>query len=167
MFRHAYQRLIFIEILLDSTFCWKASFCPAGLCYLCAFWATGVCVVHCLSLFHILSLCVAAICWKWLTERVLFHLTYNTPQTLCTTLTLIFLWAYINNYTAPVLLIIVVSAQQCVFCCCQEMRIGMSSDFLFLFFFEQSWSQIQQYLGHWSNWQENSVICWKSCLTSP
>lgn len=93
----AHGWLIFIELMLANTFCWKATVsCPAGLSYLCAFWATGA---HCQE--HVLSSASACFTFapslrllfveKWLTERVLFHLTYNAPHALYTTLTLIFL----------------------------------------------------------------------------
>lgn len=42
-------------------------------------------------------------------------------------------WTNINNYTVPVVLIIVAPVPRYVFCCCQEMGIEMSSVLFFFF----------------------------------
>lgn len=112
--------------MLANKFCWKATVsCPAGLSYLCAFWATGVpCQERVLSTasacftFPVsLRLLFVENGWQkdsysiW--HTMLFILVHHTDSHLS--------WAYINNYTAPVSLITAVSAQRYVFCCCQQM----------------------------------------------
>lgn len=65
-------------------------------------------------------------------------------------------WAYINNYTVPVSLIIGASAQRYVFCCCQETG-GKEWAQIFLLFLSSHGLDSTLF---WSNWQADTVrIC--------
>lgn len=127
------ERLIFNELLLAHSHSVLSCGLVLPLCFL-SYRSTrcGACIVHCLSLFHILSRSLGGCHLLKMADRKSLipsdtqyssYLVYHTDSHLSC--------AYINNYTAPVLHIIVVSAQKCVFCCCQEMGIGMSPLFFF------------------------------------
>lgn len=138
------KTLASIELWLADTFCWKATFsCPCRL-------VLPLCLVSYRSMHypapvsHSPSLCGCYLL-KMADRKSLIpsdiqcssYLVYHTGSHLS--------WTYINNYTAPVLLIIVVSAQRCVFCHCQEMRDWNELN-SFLSCFQQPWSQIQHML---------------------
>lgn len=100
-----------------------------------------------------LALSEVFICQIWLTERVLFHLTYNAPHTLYTTLTLIFLEPTLittqllhgccltHNSS--------ISTKVCILLLSGDAGMSSCFSFSFSFFFfaspEQPWSWSRQY----------------------
>lgn len=148
------------SILLESH---SSMFCRPGLplCFLsCRSTQSGACIAHCLSLFHITSLSGCYLS-KMADRRTLMPsdtqcsscIVYHTESHLS--------WAYINNYRAPVALIIVVSVQRYVFCCCQETEGWNELSFFFFSCLEQPWFFASTVF--WSNWQANSVcICFSN-----